>query len=583
MQKGLMKGDGQLDMELMRHSAAHVMAAAVKRLFENVKLDIGPATEDGFYYDFDLPHRLSPEDFPRIEEEMQRIIDEDHSFERVEMSREEAESFLKKHDQEYKVRRLADISGDQEITFYKSGDFMDLCAGPHLESTGQIKAFKITSVAGSYFKGIETNPMLQRLYGIVAASSRELRQKLQQMEEAEKRDHRKLGRQLDLFSIQDEIGPGLVLWHPRGARIRSIIEDFWRQQHFRAGYEILYTPHIGRAALWEKSGHLEFYRENMYSPMIIDEEEYFAKPMNCPFHIAVYKNSKRSYRDLPLRWAELGTVYRFEKSGVLHGLLRVRGFTQDDAHIFCSPENIEEEVRYTLQFALKMLRSFGMSDFKAFLSTRPGKAVGEQDRWDQATSSLECALKSEGVPFEIDEGGGAFYGPKIDVKIKDALGREWQMSTIQFDFNIPERFDLTYVGSDGKEHRPYMVHRALLGALERFFGILIEHYGGAFPFWLAPEQVRVLPLTEKQLKYTQQINDRLAENGFRTRMDEKSDKIGAKIRNARLDKTPYMVILGPREEEKNEVSLRGRESGDEGALKIEELLERFKVENRPQE
>ncbi len=578
-----MKGDEQLDMELMRHSVAHVMAAAVCRLYENVKLDIGPATEDGFYYDFDLPHRLSPEDFPRIEEEMQRIISQDHPFERVSMTREEAEAYLKKHGQEYKIHRLADIPGDQEITFYKSGDFMDLCAGPHLESTGKIKAFKITSVAGSYFKGIETNPMLQRLYGIVAASSKEIRQKLQQMEEAEKRDHRKLGRQLDLFSIQDDIGPGLVLWHPRGARIRSIIEDFWRQEHFRAGYEILYTPHIGRAGLWDKSGHLGFYRENMYSPMVIDEEEYFAKPMNCPFHIAVYKNSKRSYRELPLRWAELGTVYRFEKSGVLHGLLRVRGFTQDDAHIFCTPEDIEAEVQYTLQFALKMLRSFGMRDFKAFLSTRPEKAVGEQSRWDQATASLESALKAERVPYEIDDGGGAFYGPKIDVKIKDALGREWQMSTIQFDFNMSERFDLTYVGSDGNEHRPYMVHRALLGALERFFGILVEHYGGAFPFWLAPEQVRVLPLTEKQLDYARKVNDRLAEHDFRTRMDEKSDKIGAKIRNARLDKVPYMIILGPREEEKDEVSLRGRDSGDEGALRIEDLLERFNAENRPQE
>ncbi len=578
-----MNGGDQLDIECMRHSAAHVMAAAVCRLYDNVKLDIGPATDDGFYYDFDLPHRLSPEDFPRIEEEMKRIISEDHPFERLAMSREEAKAYLEKHGQEYKLHRLADIPGDQEITFYKSGDFMDLCAGPHLESTGQIKAFKITSVAGSYFKGIETNSMLQRLYGIVAGSSKEIRQKLQQMEEAGKRDHRKLGKQLDLFSIQDDIGPGLVLWHPRGARIRSVIEDFWRQQHFRAGYEILYTPHIGRAGLWEKSGHLGFYRENMYSPMIIDEEEYFAKPMNCPFHIAVYKNSKRSYRELPLRWAELGTVYRFEKSGVLHGLLRVRGFTQDDAHIFCAPENIEAEVQYTLQFALKMLRSFGMKDFKAFLSTRPEKAVGEQERWDQATASLESALKAERVPYELDDGGGAFYGPKIDVKIKDALGREWQMSTIQFDFNMSERFDLKYVGSDGKEHRPYMVHRALLGALERFFGILVEHYGGAFPFWLAPEQVRVLPLTEKQFDYAQKVNKRLEGHDFRSRVDEKSDKIGAKIRNARLDKVPYMLILGPREEENGEVSLRGRESGDEGAFKMEELLERFDAENRPQE
>ena len=566
----------------MRHSMAHVMAAAVCRVFDHVKLDIGPATGDGFYYDFDLPHRLTPEDFPAIESEMAKIIAADHPFECLAHSREEAERILREADQSYKLERLHDIPAGEAVTFYRCGEFMDLCRGPHVERTGELKAFKLTTVAGSYFRGLEVNPMLQRVYGIAAISDKQLRVTLKRIEEAAQRDHRKLGRELDLFSIQEDVGPGLVHWHPRGARIRLVIEDFWRRRHLRGGYDILYTPHVGRGRLWETSGHLEFYAENMYAPMDVDGNAFYVKPMNCPFHIEIYKSHKRSYRELPLRWAELGTVYRYEKSGVLHGLMRVRGFTQDDAHIFCTPETIEGEVRRTLKFALDMLRDFGFEEIGAYLSTRPGKAVGEAARWDQATVSLENALKAEAVPYEVDAGGGAFYGPKIDLKIKDAIGREWQLSTIQFDFNLPERFDLSYVGEDGGLHRPYMVHRALLGSIERFFGILVEHYAGAFPYWLAPEQVRVLPLTEHQLDYAETVAARLVDADVRVGVDRKSEKIGAKIRRAQTEKVPYMLVLGPKEAEAGTVALRSRTEGDQGAVSVDELIEKLAAGNGPQ-
>ena len=570
-----------MDLEKMRHSTAHVMAAAVCHLYDDVKLDIGPAIEDGFYYDFDLPKRLSPEDFPEIEKEMARIVAQNLPFERLVVSRDEVTAILKKANQTYKLERLADIPEGAEITLYRCGDFVDLCRGPHLASTGEIKSFKLVSVAGSYYRGLERNPMLQRLYGIAAGSDKDLKAISDRVEEAKKRDHRKLGRELDLFSVSEEVGPGLILWHPKGARIRAIIEEFWRQQHFKAGYELMYTPHIGRANLWETSGHLGFYRENMYSPMEIDENEYFVKPMNCPFHIQIYKTHKHSYRDLPLRWAELGTVYRYEKSGVLNGLFRVRGFTQDDAHIFCTPEQIESEIRETVRFALKMLRGFGFTEFTAYLSTKPAKAVGEDARWEQAIKSLEGALKAEALPYQVDQGGGAFYGPKIDIKIKDALGREWQLSTIQFDFNMPERFDMTYVGEDGTEHRPYMVHRALLGSLERFFGILVEHYAGAFPLWLAPEQVRVLPITDDQMAYAQTIVSKLIDAGFRAVVDKKSEKIGAKIRRAQVEKIPYMAIVGAKEVESGKISLRTRSEGDKGAVALDELMELLRKESVP--
>ena len=567
-----------MDLEILRHSTAHVMAAAVCRLYEKVQLDIGPSTDAGFYYDFDLPHRFTPEDFPLIEREMAKIMAEDVPFERLEMSRAEARAALEAAGQRYKLERLADIPEGETITFFRCGGFLDLCRGPHVARTGELKAFKISSVAGSYFRGIETNPMLQRLYGIVAQSQQELDEQVLRLEEALKRDHRKLGRELDLFSVQEDVGPGLIHWHPKGARIRSIIEEYWRKEHFKAGYELLYTPHIGRAGLWETSGHLGFYAENMYAPMVIDDVSYYAKPMNCPFHIQIYKNNKHSYRDLPLRWAELGTVYRYEKTGVLHGLLRVRGFTQDDAHIFCTPEQIVDEVKRTVAFALRIWRSFGFTEITAYLATKPAKAVGEPERWAQATDSLRQALDGEGIPYVVDEGGGAFYGPKIDLKVKDAIGREWQMSTIQFDFNLPERFELAYHGDDGREHRPYMVHRALLGSLERFFGVLVEHFAGAFPLWLAPEQVRVLPINDKVLPAAEKLVEALREQDFRVAMDSSSDKLGAKIRNAQMEKIPYMLVLGAREAEAGLVSVRSRMAGDLGTMKLEDLVSRLRDE-----
>ena len=559
-----------MDIERIRHSTAHVMAAAVCRLFDDVKLDIGPATDSGFYYDFDLPHRLSPDDFAAIEREMDAIVSAAHAFERFECSREEAETLLREANQPYKLERLADIPEGEAVSFYRCGQFTDLCRGPHVETTSELKAYKLISVAGSYFRGSETNPMLQRIYGMAEATPKDLRTALQRYEEAQKRDHRKLGRELDLFSIQEDVGPGLVHWHPRGARIRSIIEDFWRREHYRAGYELLYTPHVGRAKLWETSGHLGFYSENMYAPMDVDGSAFYVKPMNCPFHIKIYTSSKRSYRELPMRWAELGTVYRYEKSGVLHGLFRVRGFTQDDAHIFCTPEGIVDEITRTVRFALGMLRAFGFDDVSAYLATRPAKAVGEPERWEQATGSLRQALESEAVPYAVDEGGGAFYGPKIDLKIKDAIGREWQMGTIQFDFNLPERFDLVYTGEDGREHRPYMVHRALLGSLERFFGVLIEHYGGQFPMWLAPEQVKVLPITDAEVPYAERVREQLHDKDFRVGIDVRPERIGAKIRVARMERVPVMVIAGSKEAASETVTVRLR-SGEQESMPLERL------------
>ncbi len=569
-------------LETMRHSAAHVMAAAVSRLFPTVKLDIGPSTEEGFYYDFDLEHRLAPEDFPKIEADMKALIKAGIPFERLEVSRDEAAKIFA--GQTYKLERLADIPAGETISLYKCGTFVDLCRGPHVAKTSEIGAIKLMSVAGSYYRGDEKNPMLQRLYGMADVSQEALDATLARIEEAKKRDHRKLGKELELFSISEDVGPGLAHWHPKGARIRIAIEDFWRKEHYRAGYEMVFTPHVGRAQLWETSGHLSFYREGMFPSMNVQEgegshtstEQYYVKPMNCPFHIQIYNTRKYSYRDLPLRWAELGTVYRYEKEGVRHGLLRVRGFTQDDAHIFCTPEQIEGEVRRTVNFALSILRRFGFTDITAFLSTRPEKAVGLPERWDQATASLRSALDAEKIAYQVDEGGGAFYGPKIDLKIKDALGRPWQLGTIQFDFNLPERFNMTYVGEDGKEHQPYMVHRALLGSLERFFGILIEHYGGAFPLWLAPEQVRFLPITSGQVDHVNALADKLREMDIRVGVDADNEKLGAKIRRAQLEKVPFMLVVGGRDVEAGVVSVRSRETGNKGAMTLEAFMELFK-------
>ena len=564
----------------MRHSAAHVMAAAVRRLWPDALFDIGPDTDEGFYYDFDLKHRLTVEDFPAIEAEMAKIVAENAPFVREEKTREEVLAMMTQRGQKYKLERLADIPEGETISLYHSGDFTDLCRGPHVKSTGEIKAFKLTSVAGAYFRGDEKNQMMQRLYGTAFLSPADLDAHLKMLEEAKLRDHRALGRDLDLFSIQETVGPGLVHWHPKGARIRATIEEFWRREHYRAGYEMLYTPHIGRANLWETSGHLGYYNENMYAPMEIDEQRYYIKPMNCPFHIQIYKTHKRSYRELPLRWAELGTVYRYERAGVLHGLMRVRGFTQDDAHIYCTEEQVESEVREAVRFAIAMWKAFGFEDITAYLATRPEKAVGEPARWDLAQRSLEAALKAEGIAYEMDEGGGAFYGPKIDLKTRDAIGREWQMSTVQFDFTLPERFDMVYTGADGQEHRPYMVHRALLGSLERFFGILIEHYAGAFPLWLAPVQAVLIPVTDKQAAAAQDVAAKLRAQDIRVVVDERAEKMGAKIRAAQMQKIPYMLVLGGREIENGTVSVRGRVAGDLGAMPLDAFIAKMDAERR---
>ncbi|MBO4303628.1 MAG: threonine--tRNA ligase [Lentisphaeria bacterium] len=566
-------------LETIRHSAAHLLASAVQELYPDVKFDIGPATEDGFYYDFDFgENRPVTEDLEKIEKKMTELAAKKSPFERMELTREEAAKLLAERKQNYKLERLADIPEGETITFYRNGDFTDLCRGPHVDNTSDIGAFKLLSLAGSYYRGKESNPMLTRIYGTAFADRKALREYLTKVEEAKKRDHRKLGKELELFSISETVGPGLVLWHPRGALIRNIIETFWRAEHIKHGYELLYTPHIGRANLWETSGHLGFYKESMYSPMEIDEIDYYAKPMNCPFHIEIYKARIRSYRELPCRWAELGTVYRYEKSGVLHGLMRVRGFTQDDAHIICTPEQIESEIEEVLQFCLYIWRTFGFKEVKAYLSTRPEKSVGEQARWEQAQKSLVNAISKCGLEYEVDEGGGAFYGPKIDLKIKDAIGREWQTSTIQFDFNLPERFGIYYVGEDGQHHQPYMVHRALFGSLERFFGILIEHYAGAFPLWLAPEQVRVIPITERQEEYCLKIVDELKKAGVRASCDLKSASLGAKIKEARNMRVPFMAIAGDKEMEENVISVRSRREDQLGSMNLETFVKKLQNE-----
>ena len=564
-------------LDVLRHTAAHVLAQAVRRLFPGVKLAIGPAISDGFYYDFDFPSPITREDLPRIEEEMKRIVAEDLPVERVFLSRAEAEELLKKDGEVYKLELLSEIP-DERISFYRQGEFIDLCRGPHLPSTGLVRHFKLLDLAGAYWRGDATRVMLTRIYGTAFATAEALSEHLKWREEARRRDHRRLGPELDLFSIHnDTIGAGLVLWHPKGARVRHEIETFWKERHFEGGYQLVYTPHIGRARLWQQSGHLDFYREGMYAPMDIEGQEFYIKPMNCPFHIAIYKSRTRSYRELPIKYAELGTVYRFERSGVLHGLLRVRGFTQDDAHIICRPDQVEEEIRKVLRFALEMLRAFGFSEFSAHLSTRPAKYVGAPEAWDLATEALRRAIAAEGLDYDVKEGEGAFYGPKIDIDIEDSLRRAWQLTTIQFDFNLPERFDMTYVGEDGREHRPYMIHRALLGSLERFFGILIEHYGGAFPPWLAPVQAAVLPITEEQIPYAEGVAEQLRAAGLRAEAWTRGGKtLRYLIREAQLQKIPYMLVCGAREAEAGKAALRLRTGEDLGALDLEEIIARIR-------
>ena len=563
--------------EVFWHSAAHLMAQAIKRLFPEAKLGIGPPIEDGFYYDIDLDRPITPDDFPLIEKEMAKIVDEDYPIVRKELTREEALDFFRKIHEDLKIELIEEL--EEDISAYSQGEFTDLCRGPHLPSTGRIgKHFKLLNVAGAYWRGDEHNKMLQRLYATAYPKKKLLEEHLHRLEEAKKRDHRKLGRELDLFSIQETIGNGLILWHPKGARVRRILEEFVIQEHYKHGYELIYTPHIAKLHLWETSGHTGFYRENMFSPMVVDEVEYQLKPMNCPFHITIYKSHLRSYRDLPMRLFELGTVYRYERSGVLHGLMRVRGFTQDDAHIFCTPDQLNDEILKVLDFTLFILRTFGFEKYEIFLSTRPEKYVGTLENWERATNALQQALETRKLSYEIDPGEGVFYGPKIDIKIKDTLGRSWQCSTIQVDFNLPERFQVEYIGEDGQPHQPIMVHRALLGSIERFFGVLIEHYAGAFPLWLAPIQVQVIPITERQHAYAREIFEQLRQAGIRAELDVRSEKVGYKIREAEVQKIPYMVIVGDKEVESGKISVRRKGEGDLGQMELSAFLNRISEE-----
>ena len=570
--------DDQQYRERFWHTASHIMAQAVTELFPHAKLAIGTAIATGFYYDFDVPQPFTPEDLAKIEERMRAIVAQDLPLTQEFWPRAQALEYFKQHDAPYKVELIEDLA-DSQLSIFKQGAFLDLCRGPHLPSTGAVKAFKLTSVAGAYWRGDEKRQMLQRIYGTAYPDETTLQAELARIEEAARRDHRRLGQELDLFSFHEEIGPGLAVWHPKGGIVRNEIESYWRAAHYAAGYQLVYTPHVGKATLWETSGHLSFYRDSMYAPVEIDEDEYFIKPINCPFHILIYKNALRSYRELPMRWAELGTVYRYERSGVLHGLLRVRGFTQDDAHIICRPDQMEEELRRVLRFCLAMLRAFGFTQFHVYVSTQPkGKCVGEPERWEAAQRALMNVVQTEQLPYDIDEGGGAFYGPKIDIKIADVLQREWQCSTIQFDFNLPERFDMTFIGEDGKAHRPYMIHRALLGAIERFFAVLLENCGGHFALWLAPEQVRVIPVKDAHRAYAEQVRDALAARNLRVHVDESNRPMGAKIRAATLDKVPYALVVGDKEIAQHSVTVRLAGGQQVPALALDEFVTRVCAE-----
>ncbi len=550
-------------LEVIRHSAEHLMADAVKKLWPQVRIDVGRTSHDEkFQYDFDIDRPFTTEDLEKISAKMRETIAADVEFTRREVSRDEAKRLFAEMGETLKVSRIDDIPEGQTITLFQHGSFIDLCRGPHVQRSGQVKAFKLLEVSGAYFRGDERNQMLQRIYGTAFASKEEMAAWEKLREEAERRDHRRLGKELNLFSIQDEVGGGLVLWHPNGAMIRMLMENYWREQHMRRGYVFVNTPHVGRAKLWETSGHLGFFKENMFASMEIEDDPYFAKPMNCPFHLAIYGSQRHSYRELPLRMAELGTVYRYERSGVLHGLMRVRGFTQDDAHIFCTPEQVESEIAEVTRFGLQLLRTFGFTEFKAYLATRPDKAVGPVEGWEKAIAALRSACEKIDLPYEVDPGGGAFYGPKIDIKIKDAIGRYWQCSTVQFDFNLPERFDITYVGEDNKPHRPYMVHRALYGSLERFFGVLIEHHAGAFPLWLSPVQARLLPVTDRAVEHAKKVAAELRAAGLRAEIDMSNEKLGHKIRQATLEKVPFQLIVGDKEVEAGGVAPRRRTGED---------------------
>jgi threonyl-tRNA synthetase len=631
----LVAPDSAEGLRVLRHSTAHLMAAAVQALFPAAKFAIGPAIDDGFYYDMELPRPLAPEDLPAIEAKMRELAAQRLPYVRREMSLQDALTWARSHKQDYKVEILETIrqygtsragyppeaggreprpdsrepkavsqggaerrapsaepdveelagevqAGVDTVSFYQTGEFVDLCRGPHVPDTSRLTAFRLTHIAGAYWRGDERRPMLQRIYGTAFPTQEALDRHLFQLEEARRRDHRRLGRELDLFSVADEVGGGLILWHPKGGIVRTLIEDFWRDEHLKNGYDLVYTPHVGRAKLWQVSGHLDFYQDLMYPRMEGEGTDYYVKPMNCPFHIMIYQSKVRSYRDLPLRFAELGTVYRFERAGVLHGLLRVRGFTQDDAHIFCTPDQMDEEITRAVKFSLFFLRTFGFKDYEVYVATRPEKFVGDPEHWEVATEALKHAVERAGQSYEVDPGGGAFYGPKIDIKVKDALGRPWQCTTVQFDFNLPERFGINFVGEDNRQHRPFMVHRALLGSMERFLGVLIEHYGGAFPAWLAPVQARVLPVADRHHEYAARAVGRLQAEGLRAEADTRNEKIGFKIREAEVQKIPYILVVGDKETAAGTVSVRLRGGQDRGVMPLADFVTTLASENKPQ-
>ncbi|MGC8900960.1 MAG: threonine--tRNA ligase [bacterium] len=559
-------------LSVLRHSASHLMAQAVKELFPDAKLAIGPSIEDGFYYDFSVSTTFTPQDLEKIEQRMMELAKEDIPIERIEISKAEAEKLFRERNEDYKLEILKDIP-DNMVSIYRQGNFIDLCTGPHLPSTGYLKAFKLLSTAGAYWRGNEHNEMLKRIYGTAFPDKASLKAYIDRIEEAKKRDHRKIGKELDLFSIDDEIGAGLVLWHPKGAIIRNIIENYWKELHVASGYQFVYTPHIAKLSLWETSGHLGFYRENMFPSMELENVDYQLKPMNCPFHIRIYKSATRSYRDLPLRWAELGTVYRFERSGVMHGLMRVRGFTQDDAHVFATQDHLKDEVIKILDLAIQYLKTFGFEQFNVYLSTRPEKYVGSLENWERAESALKGALESRAITYLVDPGEGVFYGPKIDIKIKDILGREWQCSTIQVDFNLPERFDVTYIGEDNQKHRVVMVHRAIMGSLERFIGVLIEHYGGAFPFWLSPIQARVITINSRNVDYAEEVLIALRNKSIRVEPDYREETLSYKIREATLHKIPYVIVVGDKEQQTKTVNVRQYKENKQSTFSVDELVE----------
>ena len=564
-------------LQVYRHTSAHLLAAAVLELYPETKLGVGPPTDTGFFYDMQRDQPFTPEDLEKIEQQMQRIVDRDEPNRRVWMDRDEALKLYQEQGDTMKCELITEKTDDPKVSIYKTGDkFNDFCRGPHVPSMGRIKAFKLLSVAGSYWKGDERNARLQRVYGTSFFSKKDLAKYLNQIEEAKKRDHRKLGKELDLFSVQETAGPGLIFWHPKGGLVRKLIEDWLRDQYLARGYGLVFTPHVAKRELWKISGHADFYSDDMFKPMELDDIEYQLRPMNCPFHILIYKDTLRSYRDLPVRLGELGTVYRYERSGVMHGLLRVRGFTQDDAHIFCTPEQVTDEVVGCVDFALDVLKTFGFEDYTVELSTwdggASGKYAGDPEEWERAEKGLKDALAQRGIEAKVMPDEAAFYGPKIDVKMVDAIGRSWQLSTVQFDFNLPRRFELEYVAEDGAKHRPFMVHRALLGSVERFMGVLIEHYAGAFPTWLAPLQGKVLPITDAQLDYARSVAAKLIAAGVRADVDERNEKVGFKIREATIEKVPYMLVVGAKEAEAGKVAVRERKAGDKGQLTVEEFL-----------